>query len=99
MKPRWIRSPSPSRRRATATNSRCAWRRGDTVRKMLDDVGVPDADRKEIAEELKAPEEEQAGSRRDHRAPHAGVARAPDAPRVLSLLGAAAARAGIHHHP
>ena len=60
--------------------------RGDTIEKMLADIDVPEADRKQIAEKLHgASQEEEAGGRRDDRASACRPARAADAPRVLSL--------------
>ena len=61
--------------------------KGDTIDKMLADIDVPQADRKQIHEKLHgASQEEEAGGRRRDRALAAERSRdQPDAPRVLSL--------------
>ncbi len=74
--------------------------KGDTVEKMLADIDVPEADRKQIAREAPgAPQEAEAGRRRRRSSCCCRtMPEQPDAPRVLSLVGASAARARVHHH-
>jgi len=61
--------------------------RGDTVEEMLDDVGVPDADRKEIADALKKLlKKNRLAVGETITLSLQTLPDAPDAPRVLSLL-------------
>jgi len=61
--------------------------RGDTVEEMLDDIGVPDADRKEIAEALKKLlKKNRLAVGETISLSLQTLPDAPDAPRVLSLL-------------
>ena len=61
--------------------------KGDTVEKMLADIDVPEADRKQIAEKLPVAPEEDGGSRSARRSSSTmqTMPEQPDAPRVLSL--------------
>ena len=86
MKPPATGRPSPSRRRAIATSSRCASRSGDTIEKMLADIDVPEADRKQIAEKLQALlKKKKLAAGETIELLMQTMPDQPDAPRVLSL--------------
>ena len=90
---------SPSRRRSDRYELTLRLEKGDTVEKMLADIDVPEADRKQIAREAhRAPQEEEARRRRRDRAPAAERARAARRAARAVAVGAAATRARVHHH-
>ena len=73
--------------------------KGDTIEKMLADIDVPEADRKQIAREAHgASQEEEAGGRRRDRARCCRTCPSSRRAARAVAVGAAATRARVHHH-